>query len=179
MENILKFYKSQLETCKNKKELKKVFFEGCKKLHPDVNNIPDNFIKDFNNYYQELAIKLSSLKIKDDIEINTDIDISVFDELFKYQSQYKIDIELVGSWIWLELAYPNKKKQPEEYQAFTLFKDQILKTKFGFVWSKQNKRWYLSGSTKKGYSSKCLSMEDKYTKYGRVTIKPTTRKRIV
>jgi hypothetical protein len=173
MKKILQDYIRQIDECKNNNELKSIYCKACKKLHPDLNNIDRCYIQDLNNAYQKRNKIISSLNLKDDIVLNTDIDISVFDELFKYQSQYKIDIELVGTWVWLTLKYP--RKNTSEFKAFTIFKDTILKEKFGFVWSKSNKKWYLPSTPLKKRYCKTLSMEEKYIRYGRITVSNTKK----
>ena len=126
-----------------------------------------------NNAYQKRNKIISSLNLKDDIVLNTDIDISVFDELFKYQSKYKIDVEIVGTWVWLSLKYP--RKNIPEFKAFENFKDTILKEKFGFVWSKSNRKWYLPGTPLTKRYGKTMSMDEKYQRYGRITVSNTKK----
>jgi hypothetical protein len=70
-----------------------------------------------------------------------------------------IEIDIIGSWIWLKGNTYNVKEQIKE---------------LGFKWSKNNKAWYLgemSATKKKG----CLSWDQKIEKYGKQTIKGTSK----
>jgi hypothetical protein len=139
-------------------ELKKAYRQLAKKFHPDLNRDADTTkqMQDINNEYEYLFSRLGTEK---DTKAGHNVNDSfrdIINNLMKYEG---IEIDIIGSWIWLKGNTYNVKEQIKE---------------LGFKWSKNNKAWYLgelSATKKKG----SLTWDQKVEKYGKQTIKGTNK----
>jgi hypothetical protein len=113
-------------------------------------------MQDINNEYEYL---FSRVGIEKDTKAGHNVNDSfrdIINNLMKYEG---IEIDIIGSWIWLKGNTYNVKEQIKE---------------LGFKWSKNNKAWYLgelSATKKKG----SLTWDQKVEKYGKQTIKGTSK----
>ena len=110
-------------------ELKKVYKELAKKLHPDLGGNKEKF-QEMNNEYDMLFKELKANK-KANKTNNKDDDKfkDIINELIKYN---ELTIEIIGSWLWVSgNTYP--------------LRDCIKK--LGLLWSKGRKKWYYTSDT--------------------------------
>jgi hypothetical protein len=146
-----------LKDAKNLQELKKLYFQFSKKMHPDVGGKLED-MQQLNNEYDYLKTIL-----KNDInpetkkaytENNASMDAfrNIIDELMKYN---KITIEIVGSWLWIS-----------GQGTFTI-KDEILYNKLHCKYSKTNKKFYwFSGIENNTFKCKGGYLKQAIDKYG-------------
>jgi curved DNA-binding protein CbpA len=136
----MKKYFVNIETLEDlKKAYRKLAFE----LHPDRNGGNDVEFKVMVNQYDELFKKLQN-KSTNAAEKEEDINLykDIIDSLMRFEG---IEIDVVGSWIWLS------------GNTFT-FKDAIKA--LGFLWSSGKKRWFFNGEDKKKRTRSKKSYED-------------------
>lgn len=130
-----------------KDELKKRFKQLSKQLHPDLGGNEEQF-KAMLNEYQSILENASNQFCGTDVE---ELSQELKDLLKKVLRLQDVEIDLVGSWLWVEgNTFPHK---------------EFLKTS-GFKWSKNRKKWYFhEGDFKKGKSKKSTFQEIQ-KKYG-------------
>ena len=135
-------------------EAKKIYKTLAKKLHPDIGGSEEDF-KILNEIYNNLIehkIYFSNSS-KFDIELEKIISLILHFE--------NINIELVGSWIWVSGDTKEIKEKLKE---------------IGFKWASKKKMWYYGEMKAKNPNPK--SMEEIKTKYGSETLKSNEKKRI-
>ena len=135
-------------------EAKKIYKTLAKKLHPDIGGSEEDF-KILNEIYNNLIehkIYFSNSS-KFDIELEKIISLILHFE--------NINIELVGSWIWVSGDTKEIKEKLKE---------------IGFKWASKKKMWYYGEMKAKNPNPK--SMEEIKTKYGSETLKSDEKKRI-
>ena len=110
----MKYFKN----VKTIEELKAQYKELAKKYHPDLGGDAEA-MKVINNEYDILFNELKDIKTVDDKDFKT-----VIVDLLKYN---KIEIEIIGTWIWLHGETYSIKEELKE---------------MGFRWSKGKKLWY-------------------------------------
>lgn len=137
----------------SKEDLKKRFKELSKKLHPDKGGNENDFKLMLAEYQEILEKGFTSFQGAEGAE---DLTETLKDVLKSVLRLAGIEVDLIGSWIWVEgNTYPHKA---------------VLKT-WGFRWSKQRKKWYFhEGDFKKGKKNKA-SFEDIKQKYGSTNFK--------
>lgn len=115
----------------DKEDLKKQYREWCKKLHPDHGGNEADF-KAMVKEYED--IKIHGFRVQAQAE---DIQLSevVREALRKVVTLEDIEIELVGTWIWLS---------GNTYAHKGIIKDA------GFKWGAKRKRWYFSEEKARG-----------------------------
>lgn len=115
--------------CKNLNDVKMTFRILAKKYHPDLGGDIEIF-KEINNEYED-AFQYYQFKdneeVKEEKNKNYD-DVNIFRDIIeKLVKMEKINIEIVGSWLWVDgNTYPYK---------------DILKN-MNFRWSNNKKKWY-------------------------------------
>ena len=135
-------------------EAKKIYKILAKKLHPDIGGSEEDF-KILNEIYNNLIehkIYFSNSS-KFDIELEKIISLILHFE--------NINIELVGSWIWVSGDTREIKEKLKE---------------IGFKWASKKKMWYYGEMKAKNPNPK--SMEEIKTKYGSETLKSNEKKKI-
>ena len=135
-------------------EAKKIYKTLAKKLHPEIGGSEEDF-KILNEIYNNLIehkIYFSNSS-KFDIELEKIISLILHFE--------NINIELVGSWIWVSGDTKEIKEKLKE---------------IGFKWASKKKMWYYGEMKAKNPNPK--SMEEIKTKYGSETLKSNEKKKI-
>lgn len=148
-------------TAINLEELKKEYRSLAKKFHPDMNLDKDTtaIMVAISAEYEKLFAILkredrNGFKHK---ESATDMSFrSIIDALVKYE---EINIEIVGSWIWVSGNTYNIK--------------DVIKG-LGFKWSSSNKKWYYGEVSSK--KKKAISWDKKVEKYGLDTVQVSKTK---
>ena len=157
----MKYFKN----IKSLEELKKEYKKLAMKNHPDRGG-SEEIMKAINNEYENLFNILKEKKVKDDKETkdtyttseNAYDFISIIDKLININD---INIELIGSWIWVDgNTYPIK---------------ELLK-ELKFQWSNGKKKWYYTkfstnDNNKRKYKGKQQNMSTIRAKYGSTVIK--------
>ena len=135
-------------------EAKKIYKTLAKKLHPDIGGSEEDFkIRNeiYNNLIEHKIYFSNSSKF--DIELEKIISLILHFE--------NINIELVGSWIWVSGDTKEIKEKLKE---------------IGFKWASKKKMWYYGEMKAKNPNPK--SMEEIKTKYGSETLKSNEKKKI-
>jgi curved DNA-binding protein CbpA len=145
-----------LKEAKTLQELKKLYFQLAKKLHPDHGGNAEQ-MKILNNEYDYLKNKLSNDETIDkdylkETVFSMDYFKDIITELLKYNH---ITIEIVGSWLWISGI------------GTYAIKDEILYNKFNCKFSKSQKKFYwysgIDKDSRKKYKGGFLSQAiDKY-----------------
>lgn len=145
-----------LKEAKTLQELKKLYFQLAKKLHPDHGGNAEQ-MKILNSEYDYLKNKLSNDKTIDkdylkETVFSMDYFKDIITELLKYNH---IIIEIVGSWVWISGI------------GTYAIKDKILYNKFNCKFSKSQKKFYwysgIDRDSRKKYKGGFLSQAiDKY-----------------
>ena len=135
-------------------EAKKIYKTLAKKLHPDIGGSEEDF-KILNEIYNNLIehkIYFSNSS-KFDIELEKIISLILHFE--------NINIELVGSWIWVSGDTREIKEKFKE---------------IGFKWASKKKMWYYGEMKAKNPNPK--SLDEIKAKYGSETLKSNEKKKI-
>ena len=135
-------------------EAKKIYKTLAKNLHPDIGGSEEDFKilnEIYNNLIEHKIYFSNSSKI--DIELEKIISLILHFE--------NINIELVGSWIWVSGDTKEIKEKLKE---------------IGFKWASKKKMWYYGEMKAKNPNPK--SMEEIKTKYGSETLKSNEKKKI-
>lgn len=147
-----------LKNAKNLQELKKLYFQLAKQLHPDITADNGESMKALNNEYDYLKTVLKNdIKIEKEYEKETVYSMDYFKdiitELLKYSN---ITIEIVGSWLWISGI------------GTYAIKDKILYNKFNCKFSKSQRKfyWYSGIENSKGRKYKGGFLNQAINKYG-------------
>lgn len=161
--------------CKNIEDVKEAFKRYAKELHPDNGGDAEEFkrmmqaytaaCKRFKGVHREqgTAGKAAAGNAAQDAHRAQDDDFSAemfADIIAKVVVMDGVDVEIVGSWIWLS---------GNTY----FFKDRIKAA--GFMWSSKHKKWYYNGSTKKSKKHSKMSFEQVRDLHGSRDIKSSRR----
>ena len=135
-------------------EAKKIYKTLAKKLHPDIGGSEVEFklLNEIYNHLIENKIYFSNSS-KIDIELEKIISLILHFE--------NINIELIGSWVWVSGDTKEIKEKLKE---------------IGFKWASKKKMWYYGEMKAKNPNPK--SMEEIKAKYGSETLKSDEKKRI-
>lgn len=137
-------------------ELKKEYRKLAKKYHPDLNeNDTSKIMIEINNEYEYLFDKLKDSKTEKQGHTNSGSYRNIIDALVKFDS---INIDIIGSWVWVFGDYNTMKAIKEELKQF------------GFKWSASNKKWYWTETEMKG-KKRAISYDKKIELYGKESVK--------
>jgi hypothetical protein len=136
------------ENCKTLSDIKRVFREQSKILHPDTGGNEDQF-KAFIAEYEYMLRTYVSENVQ-----QKNMDTYVFNSILRKIMSYDIDIEIIGYWIYC-------------YNSFH-YRNELKG--IGFWFSKKHKAWIYNGSTKIKKRSN-LSHADVIAIHGCTTIK--------
>ena len=112
-------------------DLKKQYYSWCKKLHPDHGGDPEEFKKMVEEYQEAQLHGFKQEAQAQETELTAELERA----LKKIVTLEGLEIDLVGSWLWVS------------GETFS-FKD-ILK-EAGFKWASKRKKWYFSEEKAKG-----------------------------
>ena len=151
-----------LKEAKTLQELKKLYFQLAKKLHPDITQDNGEQMKQLNNEYDYLKTVLTNDETIDKDYLKETIFTmdqfkNILDELLKYPY---ITVEIVGSWLWIS------------GRGTYSIKDDILYNKFSCKFSKSQKKfyWYSGIENSKGKKYKGGFLSQAIDKYGITTL---------
>lgn len=139
-------------------QLKKEYKKLCFRFHPDLNGGDNKPMQEINSEYEFLLKNLAT-------EFNTDPDKDFtynwendqFADIIQKIITFKIDIEIIGSWIW----------------CFNSFEYKDILKELGFWFSKSKKAWVYSGSAKSRSRGR-YSMNDLREKWGSEKVETKT-----
>lgn len=134
------------------KELRNEYKKLAKANHPDMGGSAETMAK-INNEYEQLFEKLKNAKPESEQakDFNKNIDKAIRDMIDKIINLPDIEIEIVGSWLWISgNSYPVRKD---------------LKSA-GFRFAGKKKQWYWHKGEYKKRSKKSLSMDQIRNLYG-------------
>lgn len=112
-------------------DLKKQYRTWCKKLHPDHGGDPEEFKKMVEEYQEAQLHGFKKEAAAQETELTQELERA----LKKIVTLEGLEIDLVGSWLWVS------------GETFS-FKD-ILK-EAGFKWASKRKKWYFAEEKAKG-----------------------------
>jgi len=139
--------------------LKKEYRKLCKVYHPDLPTGNLAIMKFINNEYELLFEQLKHISTNKNDQAEN---VNTFKDIINQLIKFDINIEIVGSWIWLS---GNTYSIKEEIKQLN------------FKWSKTRKKWYYSeGLTKKKKGSN-LGFDDIRNAYGSQKIKSNQSKK--
>lgn len=138
--------------------LKKEYKKLCFRFHPDLNGGDSRPMQEINAEYEFLLENLAK-------EFNTDPEQDFtynwendrFAEIIQKIITFKMDIEIIGSWIW----------------CFNSFEYKDILKEIGFWFSKSKRAWVYSGS-KKSRSRGHYSMDGLREKWGSEKVETNT-----
>ncbi len=160
------------ENIRTLEELRKQYKELLKLHHPDnggsletmqeINAEYDKLFKILKNQYENNCSSNNTSAENNYSNMKYDFaeDEKLREMLNKIIHFDRIDIELVGAWIWLSGNTYSCKKELKE---------------FGFKWASQKKMWYWHSEAFRKRSRKTLSMDDIRSYYGSTSIKNTDK----
>lgn len=135
-------------------EAKKIYRTLAKKLHPDVGGTEEAF-KLLNAIYNDLIE--NKISFSNDFKIDIELE-KIISLILHYEN---INIELIGSWIWVAGETKEIKEHLKE---------------IGFKWASKKKMWFYGEL--KGKNFKEHSIDEIKSKYGSETIKSKEKVRI-
>ena len=160
--------------CRTIEDVKETFRDLAKKLHPDNGGDAEQFkrmmqeytaaFKRLKNVHRKAEKADQKTETKEENHFFYDEDPEQFaDIISKVVHLDGVEIEIVGSWIWLSgNTYAHK--------------DTIKAA--GFFFSSKHKKWYWNGSTKKSRKHSKLTYEQVKDIHGSRTVKTAAQARL-
>ena len=133
-------------------EAKKIYKQLAKILHPDKIGGDEESFKLLNAFYNELIEH--KIYFSNDIKIDIELE-KVISLILHFEN---INIELVGSWIWVSGDTKEIKEKLKE---------------LGFKWASKKKMWFYGEMKKRNHKEQ--SLEDIKAKYGSETLKEVNK----
>jgi curved DNA-binding protein CbpA len=156
-------------------ELRKQYKELLKKYHPDnpqgsteatqeINSEYDNLFKLLKNRHEHKSDNANDNNNSyDNMKYDFTEDIKLREVLQHIIILEGINIEIIGSWIWVD---------GNTYEHKDTFKT------LGFRWAKEKKKWYFHTEAFRKRSKRKLSMDDIRDYYGSTEVKTESTKRL-
>ena len=141
--------------------LKKAFLKLCKELHPDNGGDIEKF-KEMKHEYESLVKHLKvfgSAENMDQESEENSFDFSAFSEVLEKIAGLDLNIELIGSWLWVT-------GNTKEYK-------ELLKS-LGFRWASKKLAWYMHFTPYQKRSRKTISLDRARHLYGSKVLKSHT-----
>lgn len=142
-------------------EARKEYRRLLKINHPD-NGGSEEATKEINREYDELLKNLQSGRTyasKEEAEQAQDVEQEV-KEAIQRVAHLDIDIEIIGSWVWLS--------------GNTYSVKDVIKSA-GFKWANNKKMWYFHAGEYHKRSKKAVSIDDIRQKYGSTSVHNSRR----
>jgi hypothetical protein len=146
-------------------DLKKVYKNLAKKLHPDKGGDTASF-QAMQNEYDLLVNEilktgnLSAQQVKNEVELD-EIYKEIVNALIPYEN---LNIEIIGTWIWLSGSFNDLAPLTKKY-------GNGLLDSLGFKWANLKKMYYLDTTGKGTKNKKEMSIDNIRNKYGSTSIK--------
>lgn len=158
----MKYFKD----CKTIEDVKRVYRELAKKLHPDCGGNAEAF-KAMSAEYTEAFNRCKNIHTNFDgetYEKETTETPEQFAEIINRVIHFDgVHVEIIGSWIWLT-------------GNTMLYKDEIKAA--GFWWSKTKKAWYYNGDDKKSRHRGRYNMNELRQKWGSQDVEAEERRKL-
>lgn len=161
------------KNCRCIEDVKETFRDLAKKLHPDCGGDAEEFKKMMAEYtvvfnrlknVHRTGEKKTEQNAEQKTEQRTDYSAEEFADIInKVIFMDGVEIEIVGTWIWLSGNTYN-------------YKDEIKAA--GFFWSSKHKKWYYNGSKKKSKKHSKLTYEQVKDIHGCKTVKTAQQARL-
>lgn len=143
-------------------ELRKQYKELLKKYHPDnpagsteitqkINSEYDRIFQKLRNEYERNCESEGDQDSWKKWKYNFNEDLKLREALQKIIMFSGINIEIIGSWIWVD---GNTKPYRKEFKEY------------GYHWGSEKKKWYFHTDTFRKKSNRKLSMEEIRQYYG-------------
>lgn len=157
--------------CKNIEDVKETYRKLAKKLHPDCGGDAEEFKKMMAEYtviFKRLKNVHRTANKAEQAEQESHTEYQETPEMFadiinKVIFMDGVEIEIVGSWVWLS---GNTYAYKEDIKAA------------GFFWSSKHKKWYWNGGTHKSKKHSKLSFEQVKNLHGCQKVKSAMQARL-
>ena len=157
------------KNCKNIEDVKETYRKLAKKLHPDCGGDAEEFKKMMNEYkaafncFKNIHRNQKADQTEQKTEYREQTAEEFADIINKVIHLDGVEIEIVGSWVWLSgNTYPHK---------------ETIKAA-GFFFSSKHKKWYWNGATKKSRKHTRLTFEQVKDIHGSQKVKTATQARL-
>lgn len=155
------------EECKTQDEFKQRYRELAKQNHPDLGGcseamkaINDEYEKEFRENYRKSGAKYEGVDVED--LLNEDRELR--EKLYAVLGINGIDIELVGTWIWIE-----GDSRPVK---------DVLKRN-GFRWARKKSAWYFHTGAYRKRGKKSFTLDEIRSRHGSSIIKNGSRRKAI
>lgn len=159
---MMKYFKS----CRTIEDVKKLYRELAKKLHPDCGGNAEEFKAMMNEYrdaferYKNIHTTAEGTTYEKETTETPEQFADIINQVIHFDG---VHIEIIGTWIWLS-------------GNTMLYKDQIKAA--GFWWSKSKMAWYYNGSDKKTRRRGRYSMDKLREMWGTQEVETEGRRKL-
>lgn len=152
-------------SCKTIEDVKQIFRDLCKKLHPDNGGDGYAFAEMMTEYQVAFNRLKNTHRTQDGETYESKEKTSETPEQFaeiigRVIHMTGVKIEIIGSWVWLS-------------GNTMVYKDDIKAA--GFFWSRSKKAWYYNGNEKRSRRRGHYSMDGLRSKWGAETVATEAR----